>query len=90
MEMPSKCYFNDIIRRIASGIWPRAPPQYQSPAQLFVDKVIKDPEEMLMLRLLPALERVPEPSARELAAAAISTCYRGLQHTWNWQFCGLL
>ena len=73
MEMPSKCYFNNIIRRIASGIWPHAPPQYQSPAQLFVDKVIKDPDEMLMLRLLPALESVPEPSARELAAAA--TCY---------------
>ncbi len=71
--MPSKCYFNNIIRRIASGIWPHAPPQYQSPAQLFVDKVIKDPDEMLMLRLLPALESVPEPSARELAAAA--TCY---------------
>ena len=71
--MPSKCYFNNIIRRIASGIWPHAPPQYQSPAQLFVDKVIKDPDEMLMLRLLPALESVPEPSARELAAAV--TCY---------------
>ena len=68
MEMSSQCYFNNIIRCIASGFWPHAPLKYQSPAQLFVDKVIKDPDEMLMSRVLPALN-VPEPGA------AIIICY---------------
>ena len=60
---------------MAKAIWPHAPQSINLLPNCLLIKLLAS-DEMLMLRLLPALESVPEPRAQELTTAtAITTCY---------------